>query len=85
MPLGMRSGTGKLGRAVQAWRRQGDNLVGCGLVYAAVARKQLLFEQQVAQLLHIAHRGCDLDLCQSGLAVAGLHQGGDLGRPDTRT
>lgn len=70
---------------MQARRRQSDNLVASGLVYVAVTCEKLLFEQQVPQLLHITHRGGDLDLGERGLAVTGLHQGGHLGSPDART
>ena len=85
MPQGVPIAMEKLRRAVQARCRQGDDLVCGGLVDIAVAGEQFLFEQQITQLLYVAHCGCNLDLGQSGLAVARLHQGGDLGRPDTRT
>lgn len=70
---------------MQARRGKSDNLVGRRVVHVRMSGKQFVLDQQITQLLQVTHRGRDLDLRQGSLAVAGLHQGGDLWRPDTGT
>ena len=78
-------GQQRSGRPVQTRRGQGEDLVSSGLVYIAVGRHLLAFYEQVAQLLHIANAGGNLDLRKRGGPVARLHQGRNFWGPRTGT